>query len=69
MVQGPSQHFYYHDLDVLLHLGAGNGKGELAGLLCYLDVLDHGIFLNKLKLYGLDEEAIKWILSDFFHVS
>ena len=43
-------------------------KGELAGLLCYLDVVDHGMLLNKLKLYGLDEEAIMW-MSDCFLVS
>ena len=41
-------------------------KGELAGV-CMLDmsaafdVVDHGILLNKLKLYGFDSEALKWM--------
>ena len=41
-------------------------KGELAGV-CMLDmsaafdVVDHGILINKLKLYGFDEETLKWI--------
>ena len=25
------------------------------------DVVDHGILLNKLKLYGFDEQALKWM--------
>ena len=41
-------------------------KGELAGV-CMLDmsaafdVVDHGILLNKLQLYGFDDEAIMWM--------
>ena len=41
-------------------------KGELAGV-CMLDmsaafdVVDHGILLNKLQLYGFDDEAIRWM--------
>jgi hypothetical protein len=41
-------------------------KGELTGV-CMLDmsaafdVVDHGILLNKLKLYGFDEQAIMWM--------
>ena len=41
-------------------------KGELAGV-CMLDmsaafdVVDHSILLKKLKLYGFDDEAIKWM--------
>ena len=41
-------------------------KGELTGV-CMLDmsaafdVVDHGILLNKLKLYGFDERAILWM--------
>ena len=40
-------------------------KGELAGV-CMLDmsaafdVVDHCILLDKLRLYGFDEEALKW---------
>ena len=41
-------------------------KGELAGV-CMLDmsaafdVVDHGILLKKLKLYGFDDKALKWM--------
>ena len=41
-------------------------KGELAGA-CMLDmsaafdVVDHGILLNKLKLYGFDAQALQWM--------
>ena len=41
-------------------------KGELAGV-CMLDmsaafdVVDHDILLSKLKLYGFDETALKWM--------
>ena len=41
-------------------------KGELTGV-CMLDmsaafdVVDHGILLNKLKLYGFDEQALEWM--------
>ena len=41
-------------------------KGELSGV-CMLDmsaafdVVDHGILLEKLKLYGFDEQSVKWM--------
>ena len=41
-------------------------KGELTGV-CMLDmsaafdVVDHGILLDKLKLYGFDEQALMWM--------
>ena len=41
-------------------------KGELAGV-CMLDmsaafdVVDHGILLDKLKLYGFDGMAVQWM--------
>ena len=41
-------------------------KGELSGV-CMLDmsaafdVVDHGILLDKLKLYGFDEKSVKWM--------
>ena len=41
-------------------------KGALAGV-CMLDmsaafdVVDHGILLGKLKLYGFDDEALSWM--------
>ena len=41
-------------------------RGELAGV-CMLDmsaafdVVDHGILLSKLKLYGFDGDALKWM--------
>ena len=41
-------------------------KGELAGV-CMLDmsaafdVVDHGILISKLKLYGFDENALQWM--------
>ena len=41
-------------------------KGELAGV-CMLDmsaafdVVDHGILMSKLKLYGFDEMALRWM--------
>ena len=46
-------------------------KGQLAGV-CMLDmsaafdVVDHGILLNKLQLYGFDSEAISW-MKDYLH--
>ena len=42
------------------------GKGKIAGV-CMLDmsaafdVVDHSILLEKLKLYGFDQEAIGWL--------
>ena len=46
-------------------------KGQLAGV-CMLDmsaafdVVDHGILLSKLKLYGFDSEAVSW-MKDYLH--
>jgi hypothetical protein len=43
-------------------------KGDMAGV-CMIDmsaafdVVDTGILLDKLKLYGLDRNAIQWIWS------
>ena len=41
-------------------------KGELTGVYMLamsaaFDVVDHGILLDKLQLYGFDERALQWM--------